>query len=77
MQCFHSINNLFLDKTITAKEYRTAMSGYLKNLGPEETKRVFTDSVLCPHFYQEYTESDQGFTHFCEFCPEDFTFKKE
>lgn len=73
MEHFGVINDLFLDKTITAAEYNTAVSGYLEHLGPDETKRIFTDSALCPHFYQEYTESDQGFTHWCQFCSNDFT----
>ena len=77
MARFVLINELYLKGFITEKEYHDAMTGYLENLSPDETSKVFANSAPCPHFYLEYPESEQGFTHFCRFCPEDFTFKKE
>lgn len=78
MERFRLIEDLFLRKIINADEYRTAMTKFLEGLSPDETKRIFTNPTLCPHFYQEYTEdtkSDPSFSHWCQLCGKDFTLK--
>ena len=75
MEQLRLLNELHNRRIITAAEYNTAVSRYLENLGPDETRRIFADSELCPHFFQKYPEgvtnmdvTNMGVTHFCQFC---------
>ena len=60
------------------------MTGFVKHLGEDKMKKVFANWAPCPHFYQEYpdseqdfTDSEQKFTHFCQFCGVDFILEKK